>query len=273
VLVLHLVIDSTVLLSRELYQLKLHKFEPMVQSYHYGTKWTPDLRSRQVNRCGIGVRAAIVSLTATNKISVAWIRDLGVRASFPGGDVDAAMAPPRRAFVLPDSLLPWRRGSGSARESGGRCTGDGRRRAPASSRWLLPWSRERGVKAVALVFFLDCVDGGQQGQDLRSDGFSSRPTSPIGDGVAACGRLLLRSTKEQVSDGISSDLGLGLHLLPPLRRKRRRLGIGCCVMCSRTWRDLVVIFCFLGVLCAFSWVCCPLDCSRDGPRVMYSIFI
>jgi hypothetical protein len=87
--------------------------------------------------CAVGVPAA------ANKESAAGIRDPGVRRSFPSGDVEAASAWSRWDFVPPDLLLPWRRVSGSVRDSGGKSPGDGRRRAPASSRRLLHRSGKR----------------------------------------------------------------------------------------------------------------------------------
>jgi hypothetical protein len=170
------------------------------------------------------------------------------------------MAPPQWDFALPDLLPPRRLVSGSARDSGEKCSGDGRRRAPASSRRLLLRSGKRGVMAAASVLFLDGVDGRQRGLALRSDGVFPRPTSPIGDGAAACSSLLLRSTKEQISDGadsdgISSELGswyVHLFLLRRRHQRRRwRLRLDAVWLCSRTWRALFVISLFLGVLLHF----------------------
>jgi hypothetical protein len=182
---------------------------------------------------------------------VALIRDLGVRAVFPCGDGEAAMVSSRWDFVLLDLLLPRRCVSGSARESGEKSTGDGRRRASASSRRLLHRIWKRGVKAVASVFFLDDVDGKQRGHALRSDGAFPRPTSPKDNGAVACSSPLLRSTKEQISDGISSELGSWLVHLLSFRRRRRRLGLDAGRLCSRTQRILVVFFFFLGFFVHF----------------------
>jgi hypothetical protein len=182
---------------------------------------------------------------------VSWIRDLGVWAVFPSGGVEAAMVSSWWDFVLLDLLLPRRCVSGSARESGEKSTGDGRRRASASSRRLLHRNGKRGVKAVASVFFLDDVNGKQRGHALRSDGEFPRPTSPRGNGAAACSSPLLRSTKEQISDGIFSELGSWLFLLLSFRRRRRRLGMEAVWLCSRTQRILVVFFFFLGFFVYF----------------------
>jgi hypothetical protein len=114
----------------------------------------------------------------------------------------------------------------------------------------------RGVKDVATVFFLDDVDGRQRGHARRSDGEFPRPTIPKGIGVAVRSRLLLRSTKEQVSDGISSGPGSWLVHLFVLRRwrrrhRRRRLRLDALWMCSKIWRAIFVFFIFLGVFVQF----------------------
>jgi hypothetical protein len=208
---------------------------------------------------------------AANKTSAAGIRVPGGRTVFPGGGGEAAMALLQGDFVLPDLLLPRRLVSSPAQESGEKGIGDGRRREPASSRRLLPWSGKSGVKAAATVFFLDGVDGRQRGRVLRSDGEFPRPMSPKGYGAAACSSLLLRSTKELDSDGISSVLGSWLFHLPSLRRRRRRMGMDVVWWCSRSPKAPAVIFFFLGFLlqnpvCAVVWtfpelchVCCNLQ--------------
>jgi hypothetical protein len=142
---------------------------------------------------------------ATNKVSAAGIRRSGGRICFPDGDGEAASASLRWAFVLSDLLLPVWIISGSGRESGEKCLGDGRRRASASSRRLLHWRGLLGMKEVAPVFFLNMIDERKQSYALRRDGVSPRPTNPKDDGVVACSGRLVRSTKEQVS--VVSPLG------------------------------------------------------------------
>jgi hypothetical protein len=176
--------------------------------------------------------------------------------SFPGGGVEAASMSSRWDFVLPDLLLPWWSVSGSGRESGEKCLGGGRRRAPASSRRLLHRKGLLGMKEVAPVFFLDMIDGRNRSYALRSDGVSPRPTNPKDDGAVACSGRLVRSTKEQVSDGISSGPGSWLVHLFVLRRwrrrhRRRRLRLDALWMCSKIWRAIFVFFIFLGVFVQF----------------------
>jgi hypothetical protein len=127
------------------------------------------------------------------------------------------------------------------------------------------------VKAVAPVFFLDGVDGKQRSNALRSDGGFPRPTSPKDNGAAARSSLLVRSTKEQISDGIFSELGSSIFLLLPFRRRRRRLGLDVVWLCSRTQKIPVVFSFFLGFFVYFpgfadvwilpevSHVCCNLQ--------------
>jgi hypothetical protein len=191
---------------------------------------------------------------AANKVSAVRFFDPGGRMKIPGGDVVAATASLRWVFVLSDLLLPRRIVSGFARESVEKSSGDGRRRAPASSRWLLLRSGKQGMLAVASVFSLEAVDGKQRRPALRSDGVVPRPTSPIGEGVAgSC--LLLRSTKEQISDGISSELESWFAHLFLLRRRRRwrrwRLRSGDVWLRSKISRALFVFSLFLGVLLHF----------------------
>jgi hypothetical protein len=234
---------------------------------------TQDLRFRHVDRREIGVRATGVS-AATNKVSAAGIRHPGGWICFPDGDGEAASASLRWAFVLSDLLLPGWIISGSGRESGEMRLGDGQRRVPASSRGLLHWSGWRGVKVGAPAFFLDVFDGKRRSFALRSDGVPPRPMSPRDNGAAVYNGRLLRSTKEQVSDGISSELGAWLVRLFLLRRRcqrrrRRGLRLDTIWMCSRTCRAFFEILSFLGVFVQFSCVCSS-GSFQIWPRLLYS---
>jgi hypothetical protein len=211
------------------------------------------------------VRAAGVP-AAANKLLVVWIQDLGMRATFPSGDGEAAMLSPQWDFVPPDLLLPRRSVSGFARESGGRRTGDGSpalvvpvMAAAAFGRCSLPvqgsWS-----EVADPVFLLRFHRTEQPELEPTSTGMNPGRRATGAMALPFAAGFLFDSESLFLGDGAPSACGIVVSCA----FLRRRLGVrggrpwAMVFLCAGTPRGFFVFFLSLGSFVHMYWDTCSL---------------